>query len=70
MDDYRDLVIAGLAVLCAGLMLVAGLLFILGSSDGSKPAEIERPSPQVAASIPLECGAGEAPFACQSLMKA
>jgi hypothetical protein len=50
MDDYRDLVIAGLAVLCAGLMLVAGLLFILGSSDGSKPAEIEPPSPQVAAS--------------------
>jgi hypothetical protein len=40
MDDYRDLVIAGLAVLCAGLMLVAGLLFILSSSDGSKPAEI------------------------------
>jgi hypothetical protein len=52
MDDYRDLVIAGLAVLCAGLMLVAGLLFILGSTDGSKPAEIEPPS--LAASGPLE----------------
>jgi hypothetical protein len=64
MDDYRDLVIAGLAVLCAGLMLVAGLLFILSSSDGSKPAEIERPSPQVAAWSPLENGAGEAPVAC------
>jgi hypothetical protein len=34
MDDYRDLVIAGLAVLCAGLMLVAGLLFILGRPTG------------------------------------
>ncbi|AJA60679.1 MULTISPECIES: hypothetical protein [Bradyrhizobium] len=54
MDDYRDLVIAGLAVLCAGLMLVAGLLFILSSSDGSKPAELEPPSPQVAAWSPLE----------------
>jgi hypothetical protein len=68
MDDYRDLVIAGLAVLCAGLMLVAGLLFILSSSDGSKPAEIQPPSPQVAASSPLENGAGEAPFACQFQM--
>jgi len=54
MDDYRDVVTAGVAVLCAGLMLVAGLLYILGSSDGSKPAEIEPPSPQVAASSPLE----------------
>ncbi|MCP2222599.1 MULTISPECIES: hypothetical protein [Bradyrhizobium] len=54
MDDYRDLGIAGLAVLCASLMLVAGLLFILGSTDGSKPAEIGPPSPQIAASSPLE----------------
>jgi hypothetical protein len=69
MDDYRDLVIAGLAVLCAGLMLVAGLLCILGSSDGSKP-EIEPPSPQVAASSPFGDGAGEAPFDRQFQMKA
>jgi hypothetical protein len=54
MDDYRDLVIAGLAVLCAGLMLVAGLLLILSSSDGSTPADIEPTSPQVVAWNPLE----------------
>jgi hypothetical protein len=28
MDDYRDLVSASLALLCAGVMLVAGQLFI------------------------------------------
>jgi hypothetical protein len=28
MDDYRDLVSAGLALLCAGIMLVAGHLFL------------------------------------------
>ncbi|MDE5443079.1 hypothetical protein FXV83_23340 [Bradyrhizobium hipponense] len=28
MDDYRDLVRAGLALFCAGMMLVAGHLFI------------------------------------------
>jgi hypothetical protein len=46
--------------------LAAGLLFILSSSDGPKPAEI--PSPQVASSS-LESGAGEA-FACQFQVKA
>jgi hypothetical protein len=44
MDDYRDIVAAGFAVLCAALMLVAWLLFTsdkpeLGNSDPS----IERP---------------------------
>ena len=44
MDDYRDLVEAGFAVLCAALMLVAGLLF-LNATEESKPArEIEPPS--------------------------
>ena len=43
MDDYRDLVTAGFAVLCAALMLVAGLLFIL-STDDSKPASEIEPS--------------------------
>lgn len=28
MDDYRDLVVAGLTLLCAGIMLVAGLLYL------------------------------------------
>jgi hypothetical protein len=28
MDDYRDLVAAGFALLCAALALVAGLLFV------------------------------------------
>ena len=70
MDDYRDLGIAGLAVLCASLMLVAGLLFILGSSDGSKPAEIEPPSSQVRCIESFGDGAGEAPFDCQFQMKA
>ena len=43
MDDYRDLVTAGFAVLCAAFMLVAGLLFIL-STDDSKPASEIEPS--------------------------
>jgi len=38
MDDYRDLVVAAFAVLCAALMLVAGLLFIINTADHSKPA--------------------------------
>jgi hypothetical protein len=33
MHDYRDLVSAGFAVLCAALMLIAGLLFILSAAD-------------------------------------
>lgn len=28
MDDYRDLVIVSLTLLCAGIMLVAGQLYI------------------------------------------
>jgi hypothetical protein len=47
MDDYRDLVTAGFALLCAALMLVAGLLFIL-STDDSKPASEIEPSKRVA----------------------
>jgi hypothetical protein len=47
MDDYRDLVTAGFAVLCAALMLVAGLLFIL-STDDSKPASEIEPSKRAA----------------------
>ena len=34
MDDYRDLVIAGFGLLCAALMLVAGLLFIIAREGG------------------------------------
>lgn len=41
MDDYRDLVTAGFAVLCAALMLVAGLLFILSIDDFKPASEIE-----------------------------
>jgi hypothetical protein len=36
MHDYRDLVGAGFAVLCAALMLIAGLLFILSAADESR----------------------------------
>jgi hypothetical protein len=41
MDDYRDLVIAGFALFCAALMLVAGLLFI--ASEPKQPM-LELPS--------------------------
>ena len=44
MDDYRDLVAAGFAVLCAALMLVAALLFIANKPEsGNAPPQIERP---------------------------
>jgi hypothetical protein len=42
-DDYRDLVSAGFAVLCAALMLVAGLLFILSTTEESKPSTESEP---------------------------
>lgn len=43
MDDYRDLVTAGLTLMCAGIMLVAGQLYI-----EHHPAQAIRPvdSPQ------------------------
>lgn len=44
MDDYRDLVVAAFALLCAALMLVAGLL-LLGDkpAHGQADARLERP---------------------------
>ena len=44
MDDYRDLVAAGFAVLFAALMLVAALLFIANKPEsGNAPPQVERP---------------------------
>ncbi|MBR1204075.1 MULTISPECIES: hypothetical protein [unclassified Bradyrhizobium] len=39
MDDYRDLVAAGFTILCAALMLVAGLLLL---GDRPEPASSDR----------------------------
>lgn len=45
MDDYRDLVGAGFAVLCAALLLVAWLLFIVDKPEPTDSApQIERPN--------------------------
>ena len=44
MDDYRDLVIVGLALVCAGIMLVAGQLYI--ERRGTYPPGIQVGSPQ------------------------
>jgi hypothetical protein len=47
MDDYRDIVAAGFAILCAALMLVAGLLWI---SNKPEPGNSDlRTEPPVAA---------------------
>lgn len=42
MDDYRDLVTVSLALLCAGIMLVAGQLYIQHRATAG-PKEIETP---------------------------
>jgi hypothetical protein len=59
MDDYRDLVAAGFAVLCAALMLVTWLLFIAHGTDDSRAIpQIEQPgksgatSPLVSSNAP------------------
>lgn len=43
MDDYRDLVTVGLALLCAGIMLVAGQLYIEHRAPDFGRREIETP---------------------------
>lgn len=43
MDDYRDLVTVSLALLCAGIVLVAGQLYIEHRARDAGPKEIERP---------------------------
>ena len=46
MDDYRDIVAAGFAILCAALMLVAGLLWISDQPEhGNSDLRIEPPVP-------------------------
>ena len=54
MDDYRELVAAGFAILCAALMLVAWLLLMPDKPEhGSSDLRIERPvaAPQSISSI-------------------
>ncbi|QQN67508.1 hypothetical protein JIR23_16950 [Bradyrhizobium diazoefficiens] len=43
MDDYRDLVTVGFALLCAGIMLVAGQLYIEHRAPDFGRREIETP---------------------------
>jgi hypothetical protein len=44
MDDYRDIVAAGFAILCAALMLVAWLLWISDKPEhGNSDLRIEPP---------------------------
>jgi len=44
MDDYRDLVTAALALLCAGIMLVAGQLTIEHRAPDFARKAIETPA--------------------------
>jgi hypothetical protein len=45
MDDYRDIVAAGFAILCAALMLVAWLLWISDKPErGNSDLLIEPPA--------------------------
>jgi len=56
MDDYRDIVAAGFAILCAALMLVAGLLLMSDKPEyGISGPHIEPPAaaPQSISSIEL-----------------
>ena len=54
MDDYRDIVAAGFAVLCAALMLVAWLLLMGDKPEhGYSIPHIERPVPAIS-SIQLD----------------
>jgi hypothetical protein len=43
MDDYRDLVAAGLTLVCAGIMLVAGQLYIEQRAANQLTREVESP---------------------------
>jgi hypothetical protein len=43
MDDYRDLVTAGLTLLCAAIMLVAGQLYIEYGAAPVPGNEVDRP---------------------------
>lgn len=43
MDDYRDLVAASLALVCAGVMLVAGQLYIEHRPSHPPSKSIEAP---------------------------
>jgi hypothetical protein len=45
MDDYRDLVTVSLVLLCAGIMLVAGQLYIEHHATSFEREGIETPSP-------------------------
>ena len=51
MDDYRDIAAAGFAILCAALILVAGLLWI---SDKPEPGNSDlRTEPPVGAPLSI-----------------
>lgn len=56
MDDYRDLVAASLTLLCAGIMLVAGQLYLEYGATSAPSNEIDRPggpgSPSVISRAP------------------
>jgi hypothetical protein len=57
MDDYRDLVGAGFAVLFAALLLVAGLLFIIYEPEPTNSApQVERPGTSGGGTAPLMSG--------------
>lgn len=43
MDDYRDLVAASLTLLCAGIMLVAGLLYLEYGAAPVPGNKVDRP---------------------------
>jgi hypothetical protein len=61
MDDYRDIVAAGFAVLCAALMLVAWLLFTSDKRElGNSDPRIERPvaTPLSISGLKTNCGCG------------
>lgn len=54
MDDYRDLVAAGFAFLCAALLLVAGLLFVTYREVQTQPRTIiELPTKGGGTTFPL-----------------
>lgn len=53
MDDYRDIVVASLTLLCAGIMLVAGQLYLdhgaapVPINEVSRPGSGNAPPPQL-----------------------
>lgn len=68
MDDYRDLVTAAFALLCAALMLVAGLL-LLGEKpeQGRADPRLEVPARAVAPSYEISAGGARPSIATTSL---